>query len=460
MSQNDTIAAISTPLGEGGIGIVRLSGNEAVAISEKILKTAKGDTLGDAPSHHIRLAYAADPMSGRIVDEVLVSVMRAPHTYTREDVVEINCHGGIVAVQAVLEAAVDAGARIAEPGEFTKRAFLNGRIDLAQAEAVIDVIRSKTKEGLRIAMRQLEGGTSKEIAEIRAVVLDVLVELEASVDFEEDDLEIMPVGEILEKTVGARERLEGLIESAATGKIYKEGVKVAIVGRPNVGKSSLLNALVRDMRAIVTAVPGTTRDVIEEVVSLKGVPFRLRDTAGIRRPGDEVEEIGVSLSRKEIRGADLVLIVLAGSEILADEDMQIAEAAKGRKAIVVLNKIDLPQRTGEEQITEKIGAQIVRVCAVNGEGPERLEAGMLESVLSGEINLDASAVVASTRQKKALEKARNDLLEGEACLRKGVSAEFVSTLMEDAIDALGEMTGENVKEDILGQIFGKFCIGK
>jgi tRNA modification GTPase len=460
MDCTDTIVAISTPLGEGGIGIVRISGKEALKIANGVLKVRKGELVENVCSGRIRLAHAIEPNTGEAIDEVLVSIMRAPHTYTREDVVEINCHGGMVAVRTVLEAAVDAGARIAEPGEFTKRAFLNGRIDLAQAEAVADVIRSKTREGLKIALGQLRGQVSEQIAAIRKSVFEILVEIEAAIDFADEDLQMMPVEQLLGKTVEARDKLEKLIRSAGTGRIYKEGMRVAIVGRPNVGKSSLLNALVRDSRAIVTPVPGTTRDVVEEYVNLSGVPYRLRDTAGIREPGDEVEEIGVNLSRREIEEAHIVLLVLDASEALAREDVKIAAAAQTDKTVLVMNKVDLPQKLTREALEKEMGGTVVRISALTGEGLEELEKGMLEFALSGRVGLDGGAIITDVRHKKALEKAREDMLEAEACMRKGVSEEFVATLLHDAVGGLGEILGEKVEGDLLEEIFSKFCIGK
>lgn len=460
MDNLDTIVAISTPLGEGGIGILRLSGKEAIKISAEALRLSSGEELGEIPSHNLKLGYVIRSDTGERIDQVLVSVMRAPSTYTREDIVEVNCHGGIVPLRAALEALVEAGARLAEPGEFTKRAFLNGRIDLAQAEAVVDIIRSKTDEGLKIAMGQLEGRVSEKVSEIKKMIFEVVVQAEASIDFADEDIETMSYKDMGERIEEARREIEKLIRSADTGRAYREGVRVAIAGRPNVGKSSLLNALVKETRVIVTSVPGTTRDVVEETINIKGVPFKLRDTAGIRPPGNEVERIGVGLSRKEIRDADVVLLVLDASTPLAEEDIAIAEEAKERKTVAVLNKTDLPQKIEEESVIKKIGKEIVKISATEEEGLEDLERVMLGLVLSGDVFLNGEAIVANVRHKKALEKARDDLLEAERTIRDEIPEEFVVTLLHDALDSIGEVTGETVKADLLSKIFSQFCIGK
>ncbi len=460
MDLTDTIVAISTPLGEGGIGILRLSGNQALKIAAKIIKLSPRNRLDQMPSRTMKLCHAVNPKTGERLDRVLVSVMRAPQTYTREDIVEINCHGGIIPLQETLEAAVEAGARLAEPGEFTKRAFLNGRIDLAQAEAVVDVIRSKTREGLKVAMGQLEGQLSQKVCEIRGLIVDVLVQIEASIDFVDEDIEVLSREEILNKIEEATEQLEKLIRTAQTGKIYREGIQVAIAGRPNVGKSSLLNALLREARAIVTSIPGTTRDIVEEIVNIGGVPFKLRDTAGIRKPDGEIEKIGVDLSRKAIKGADIVLLVLDTSESLTKEDLQIIEENRKRKAIAVLNKIDLPQKLDEEIVSGKFGKRAARISATKGKGLEDLEQAMLNLVLSGEVIPDREAIVANVRHKKALEKAKCDLLEASSSLRGETPEEFVAAVLKDVLDSLGEVTGETVQENLLDKIFSQFCIGK
>lgn len=460
MDLMDTIAAISTPLGEGGIGILRLSGDQALNIAGKILNLQAKKKLNEVASHHIALGYALNPRTGERLDQVLVSVMRAPHTYTREDVVEINCHGGVVALQETLEAAIEAGARLAEPGEFTKRAFLNGRIDLAQAEAVADIIRAKTKEGLKVAMGQLGGRLSKRVSEIQGIVLDILVQIEASIDFLDEDIEVMSKEEILCKAGEAMCKLEKLIRTAGAGIIYRDGIKVVIAGRPNVGKSSLLNALLRESRAIVTPIPGTTRDIVEEIINIGGAPFKLRDTAGIREPFDEVEKMGVALSREAIKGADMILLVLDMSERLQQEDREIMKEAKDYKVIAVLNKVDLVARIEEEAVLEEFGERTVKVSATREKGIEKLERVMLDIVLRGHVYRGAEAIVNNVRHKKALERARADLAEAAKSIEEDIPGECVAAVLKDVLDSLGEITGDSVEENMMDRIFSEFCIGK
>jgi len=456
----DTIAAISTPLGEGGIGILRLSGSVSIKIADKIIELPGGEKLIQTHSHQMKLAHIVNPRTNETLDEALVSVMRAPKTYTREDVVEINCHGGIVALQETLKVAIEAGARLAKPGEFTKRAFLNGRIDLAQAEAVIDVIRSKTKEGLDVAMKQLEGGLSKKINEIHQQVTNLLVQMEASIDFSDEDLEILPRDEMGSQMRSLSEELKALIASSETGKIYRDGVDVVIAGRPNVGKSSLMNALLREARAIVTPVPGTTRDIVEEIINLGGAPFKLRDTAGIRRSHDEVEKIGVELSHKAIEDAEIVLTVFDGSEALLTEDVEILNRTNDRRTIIAINKIDLPQKIDKERIAGVSDSKQIAVSATKGTGLEELERAMLDMVLSGQVNRGTDVIVANVRHQKALEKAKANLDEALKGMNQDVPEEFICAILRDMLDDLGEISGETVQENIVERIFSQFCIGK
>jgi len=460
VSSRDTIAAISTPLGEGGIGILRLSGGESIKIADKIVILPKGKKLLKADTHQISLGHAVNPKTKEVLDEVLITVMRAPKTYTKEDIVEINCHGGIIALQETLRAAVEAGARLAQPGEFTKRAFLNGRIDLAQAEAVIDIVCSKTKEGLDVAMKQLEGGLSKKISEIRQGVTAVLVQLEASIDFSDEDLELLPREEIQLRIQSLNKEIETLIASSETGKIYRDGVDVVIAGRPNVGKSSLMNALLREARAIVTPVPGTTRDIVEEIINLGGVPFKLRDTAGIRPSKDEVEKIGVELSHKAIDEADVILAIFDGSESLLAEDLEILNKTNNRRTIIVINKIDLPQKINREKIDKGSKVKQLDVSATEEVGLEDLEKAMLDMVLLGRVDRGTGVIVANVRHRKALEKAKKNTSEALQGISEGVPEEFISAVLRDVLDDLGEISGETVKENILEKIFSQFCVGK
>jgi tRNA modification GTPase len=442
----DTIAAISTPLGEGGIGIVRLSGAEALSIAKVVFQ-------GKLSDRRLSYGHVIDPQTGERVDEVLVSYMAAPHTYTREDVVEINCHGGPLPLQRILQLALRHGARLAQPGEFTLRAFLNGRIDLAQAESVLDVIRATTEASLRVAMHGLDGRLSSAIKDLRAQLLSVLAYLTARIDFPEDEVPGQDVAQPLDDTL---RKLRDLIATADAGMVYRFGVKTAIVGRPNVGKSSLLNRLLREDRSIVTPIPGTTRDTIEEVANLKGVPFILVDTAGIIHSKDVVESLGVERSRKAIEQADLVLTVVDVSQPLTDADREIVALIGGKAALVVANKCDLPR----QDEPEKLGRQTVYTSALSGEGLSRLEDKMVELALGGEVVVSDALMVNNPRHKDALERAATTLAQALQDLDTGMPDDFVTIHLTASLNALGEITGETVQEDLLETIFANFCIGK
>ncbi|MDP2952753.1 MAG: tRNA uridine-5-carboxymethylaminomethyl(34) synthesis GTPase MnmE, partial [Chloroflexota bacterium] len=438
----DTIAAISTPIGEGGIGIVRLSGGEARAIAGRLF---------DRPLSHRRLVYGhiIDSTSGEIVDEVLVAYMAAPHTYTREDMVEINCHGGPLPLQRTLELLLRNGARLAQPGEFTLRAFLNGRIDLAQAEAVLDVVRAKTAASLRVAVQGLGGRLSVPIKEVRAQLMSVLAYLTARIDFPEDE-----VGEqdILGPLKGAQAGLQRLIASADAGMVYRQGVRTTIVGKPNVGKSSLLNCLLRESRAIVTAIPGTTRDTLEEVVNLQGVPFVLIDTAGIVESDDLVEHLGVERSRRAIEQADFVLLVIDTSAPLEASDREIMALLADKSVLVVANKCDLPRRTELNELPWLV----VSTSALTGEGLAELEEEMVRAVLGGQVVSSDALLVSNPRHKDALERAERHLGAAIASTETGLPEDFVSIDLTAALNALGEITGETVTEELLETIFSNF----
>jgi len=442
----DTIAAVSTPIGEGGIGIVRLSGGDALPIARRLLPAE----LEDRRLVHGRVI---DPESGEVVDEVLVAYMRAPHSYTREDVVEINCHGGPMPLQRILGLALRHGARLANPGEFTLRAFLNGRVDLAQAESVLDVIQAKTQASLRLAVDGLGGRLSKQVRGVRESLMDVLAYLTARIDFPEDEVEEQEVGGPLE---GARSTLRELIASADAGIVYRQGVRTAIVGRPNVGKSSLLNRLLGESRAIVTAIPGTTRDTLEEVVNLKGVPFLLVDTAGIMDGADEVEALAVARSRRAIEQADFVLFVVDASEPLADSDRQIIGLLKGKEVLVAANKCDLPPRAGMGELPWLR----VATSALTGEGLAELENGMVDAVLGGRVVTSDAALVTNPRHKEALVRAEGHVVQAEKTIANCLPEDFATIDLTAALNALGEITGETVTEDLLEAIFSRFCIGK
>ncbi|MHB1004816.1 MAG: tRNA uridine-5-carboxymethylaminomethyl(34) synthesis GTPase MnmE [Chloroflexota bacterium] len=456
---DDTIAAIATPIGEGGVGIVRLSGPRAGTIAQALFRRTRG--RGELRSHRLYYGHVHDPQSGAVVDEVLLAYMRAPHTYTREDVVEINCHGGPLPLQRVLALALREGARLANPGELTLRAFLNGRLDLAEAEAVVDVVRARTEPGLRLAVAQLGGDLSRAVASLRRQSLDVLAYLTATIDFAEDEIPPQDVeGSLAAAIAGA----DSLLAGADAGIIYRQGLRVAIVGRPNVGKSSLLNALLRENRAIVTPVPGTTRDTVVETLNLRGIPVVLVDTAGICDAQDLVERLGVERSREAVAGADLVLFILDASEPPQVYDREVASLIAGKPAVVVLNKSDLPARLGalgaEEAARLLPGAPIVAMAASLGAGVTALEDAVAAAVLGGRAGVSAEPLVSNPRHKDALRRARERLAAALDGWRAGLPADFATIDLRAAVDALGEITGESASEDLLETIFSQFCIGK
>lgn len=454
----DTIAAISTALGEGGIGIVRLSGPKAIAITDQLYRGRK--PLGEVEAG--RIVYGKIVQNGETIDEVLVSIFRAPFSYTREDVVEINCHGGVAVTRRILQAVLDGGARLAEPGEFTKRAFLNGRIDLAQAEAVIDVIRSKTDLTLRNAVRQLTGRLSNVIRPVRDRLIDAIAQIEAAIDYPDDDIDILDRPE-LESAIGVSiADLERVVATADIGKVLSEGIACAIVGRPNAGKSSLLNQLLREERALVTDVPGTTRDVIEETVNINGVPLRLLDTAGIRQTKDVVENLGVERAKTSISEADVILFVVDGSAPLTEEDRMIASMLQGKEVLGVVNKIDRSRRVTDEELEGLLpGIKWVGISALTGEKIDVMENALLDLVGVGKIDASLDAVIVTReRHRQSLNKAISSLKDALHTLSMDMPYDLVSIDLQQAAEYLGEITGETVKEDVLDRIFSRFCIGK
>ncbi len=459
-----TICAISTPPGEGGIGIVRLSGTEAVRIAESLFRSPRGVKLESVLSRS--LVYGHIVENGRKIDEVLVSVMRAPHTYTREDIVEINCHSGIAALRTVLDMVLERGARLARPGEFTKRAFLNGRIDLTQAEAVLDIVRAKTQEALEAAMTRMAGAFSDQIVQVRDRLVRVLAHLEASIDFPEEDITPFLASEakaVVEESVG---RIGKLIEDSWRGMLYREGVTVAITGKPNVGKSSIFNALLRRSRAIVTPYPGTTRDVLEETVNIGGVCVRLCDGAGIRASEDEIERIGVSVAEQSVVEAQIVLFVLDQSEPLSAEDDMVRDRLMnlGKEVIAVMNKTDLPVRADPHavaQITQELNSlHVVRTCATDGSGIRELEEAISDLIFKGRAPSPTQAIVARAYQQDALKRADKALRTFLASAEGRMPPECLAIDLRDALEPLGEIVGEVTTEDILDRIFSQFCIGK
>jgi tRNA modification GTPase len=453
----DSIAAISTSLGEGGVGIVRISGSNAYKIAEKVIITAGGNNEWLKESHRMHYGWVADPATGKVIDEVLFSAMREPKTYTREDVVEINCHGGYIPLKETLRVVLAAGARMAEPGEFTKRAFLNGRIDLAQAEAVIDIIRAKTERALKIAVSQLDGRLSETLAAIQDKILAMLAGMEAAIDFPEEDIQEETAENMRVSTGEIIAELDALLVLAATGKIYREGIKTAIIGRPNVGKSSLLNALLGQERAIVTDIPGTTRDIIQETINIRGIPLVLTDTAGLRETRDPVEKIGVSRAQELARDADLLLLVVDARDFYTSEDKKILKKVDFKKTILVINKIDLKESLTER---EEFPIRSVRLSSLTGQGITRLEELIEELITSGKAELSETVIVSRARHEDAIRRARKYMEELLAGFYVETPLDLLSIDLRSAWEALGEITGSTVTEDLLDRIFSDFCIGK
>ncbi|MFQ5848808.1 MAG: tRNA uridine-5-carboxymethylaminomethyl(34) synthesis GTPase MnmE, partial [Candidatus Methylomirabilales bacterium] len=448
----------ATPPGEGGIGIVRLSGPRVLEVVCRVFTPSSGTEPREFKSHTIHHGHVIDPATGAVIDEVLLLLMRAPRSYTGEDVAELHGHGGRVSLRAMLETVFREGARPAWPGEFTRRAFVNGRLDLAQAEAVLDVVRAKTEAGLKAAVRQLQGGLSERVQGLRAELLSVLATLEASVDFPEEGLDLPEVGELEKRIYRIEEGLEALIRKAREGRLLREGATVVIAGRPNVGKSSLLNALLGRERAIVSVVPGTTRDTVEEECQIGGVPVRLIDTAGLRQEsGDPVEEEGLRRTRGALEQADLTIVVVDGSEGITPLDLQAFSAPRDPR-ILVVNKSDLPPALPSAVYPNRFGVQPLFTSAVSGQGVEGLR-GELELCLGGEANGEAMMMV-GPRHREALERAQGQLRAARSGLGEGLSFELVAVDLREALGALGEIVGETVTEEVLDRIFREFCIGK
>ncbi|MDR0922492.1 MAG: tRNA uridine-5-carboxymethylaminomethyl(34) synthesis GTPase MnmE [Lactobacillales bacterium] len=458
----DTIAAISTPPGEGAISIVRLSGDDAVKIAAKVFRQGNKN-LAEVPTHTIHYGHIVEPKNNKNVDEVMVSVMYAPKTFTRENVVEINCHGGIVVVNQVLQLLLREGARLAEPGEFTKRAFLNGRVDLSQAEAVMDLIRAKTDKAMGVAISQLDGNLSTLIRNMRQEILDTLAQVEVNIDYPEyDDVEEMTTKLLLEKAELVKQQLRQLLQTAKQGKILREGLSTAIIGRPNVGKSSLLNHLLREEKAIVTDIAGTTRDVIEEYVNVRGVPLKLIDTAGIRETEDIVERIGVERSRKALAESDLILLVLNASEPLTKEDRGLIEATNGLKRIVLLNKTDLPQKLDLSEVQQLVNdTTILSVSVLENQGLDTLEEEIARLFFGGETGESRDATyLSNTRHIALIEQAEQALEEVISGIEAGMPVDLVQIDMTRCWDYLGEVIGESVQDELITQLFSQFCLGK
>ncbi|MGG7042598.1 tRNA uridine-5-carboxymethylaminomethyl(34) synthesis GTPase MnmE [Staphylococcus aureus] len=456
----DTITSISTPMGEGAIGIVRLSGPQAVEIADKLYKGKH--LLNDVPSHTINYGHIIDPKSKEVVEEVMVSVLRAPKTFTREDIIEINCHGGILTINRVLELTMTYGARMAEPGEFTKRAFLNGRIDLSQAEAVMDFIRSKTDRASKVAMNQIEGRLSDLIKKQRQSILEILAQVEVNIDYPEyDDVEDATTEFLLEQSKEIKQEINRLLDTGAQGKIMREGLSTVIVGKPNVGKSSMLNNLIQDNKAIVTEVAGTTRDVLEEYVNVRGVPLRLVDTAGIRETEDIVEKIGVERSRKALSQADLILFVLNNNEALTQEDYTLYEVVKNEDVIVIVNKMDLEQNIDINEVKDMIGdTPLIQTSMLKQEGIDELEIQIRDLFFGGEVQNQDMTYVSNSRHISLLKQARQTIQDAIDAAESGVPMDMVQIDLTRTWEILGEIIGETASDELIDQLFSQFCLGK
>lgn len=456
---DDTIAAIATAPGEGGIGIIRISGEKSLEVAQSIFKSKSGKMIKDYNAR--TLIYGTIVDGEKVIDEVLLAYMKGPNSYTAEDVIEINCHGGFISVKKILELILSKDVRLAEAGEFTKRAFLNGRIDLSQAEAIIDVIKSKTDMAHEVAQSQLEGSLAKKIKDLRMNVTEVLAHLTVSIDFSEEDVEEITYQTLETKSSELRNEIKKLYDTAESGKILRDGLKTVIVGKPNVGKSSLLNSILGENRAIVTDIAGTTRDVIEEFVNIKGIPLKIVDTAGIRETDDIVEKIGVEKSRESFSTADLVIMVLDASRKLAEEDIEILESLKNKKTIVLLNKIDLKPEIEIEKIKEYVNEEdIIEISALKHQGIEELHDKIEAMVYQGSVKNSSNLMITNSRHKDALFKAYEAINDAISAIEQRMPYDFIEVDFKNIWDYLGYINGDTVREDLLDTIFANFCIGK
>ncbi len=459
-SSQDTIAAIATPAGQAGIGIIRISGPISYAIAQKLFLPRK--SLKGFESHRLYLGEFRDPESGDTVDEVLLSFMKGPRSYTCEDVIEINSHSGHVLLSKILQLVLKEGARLAEPGEFTWRAYLNGRIDLTQAEAVVDLINARSERGIHLASLQLRGHLAKEVEKLREVLMDLLAYTEVAIDFPEEEHEIM----LREETAALIEHdvigsVQTLIHAHDRRRLWVDGVRTMILGRVNVGKSSLLNRLAEEQRALVTSIPGTTRDIIESTIHMEGIPMRLMDTAGFRKVRNEVEELGIQMTKKRVEEADFLLVVVDRSRPLSQEDLDILSLAGPRQVLVVFNKMDLPSRLGSRMYHEAFkGIPSVEISALTGEGLDRLRQAVVDCILTSGTDLLSSGAAPNLRHSQLLEEAMSHFTDAARNIRESAPMEIVSADLRSGLDALGDITGETTSEDVLDRIFSRFCIGK
>lgn len=457
LTEFDTIAAISTPIGEGGISIVRMSGEDAVKIANKVFK---GANLSKVPTHTIHYGHIVDPDTEKTIDEVMVTVMRAPKTFTREDIVEINCHGGIVVTNHILQLLLGHGARMADPGEFTKRAFVNGRIDLTQAESVMDIVRAKTDKARQVAVQQLSGGLLKKIRAMRKKILNTLANVEVNIDYPEYDADTVTAKQMADTSQSVINKINQLLKTAQEGTVLRNGLATAIVGRPNVGKSSLLNYLTKSDKAIVTDVPGTTRDTLEEYVSIKGVPLKLVDTAGIRHTSNKVEKIGVERSEAALKKADLVLLILDSSEELTDEDMALIKETDGKKRIIILNKTDLGQKITTAGMKKLTGSAVISTSILKEKNLDELEDTIKKLFFSGIENSNDQVMVTNQRQAGLLQKAKKQLQDVIHAVNKDVPVDIAQIDFTGAWDTLGEITGDSAPDELINDLFSQFCLGK
>ena len=457
----DTIAAVATAYGEGGIGIVRISGENAEDIVKAIFRPFAAQNKKPIVNRRLEYGHIISPEDGAVIDEVLTVLMKAPGSYTREDVAEIQCHGSIVALGKIFALVLKQGARAAEPGEFTKRAFLNGRIDLSQAEAVIDLIKAKTDKGFEVALDQMEGGLSTNIKEQRAGLMELLVQIAVNLDYPEEDIEELTYAKLKIGIEKIQAEIKALSDTAETGRMIRDGLRVTIAGRPNVGKSSLMNALLKESRAIVTDIPGTTRDTIEEVLSLRGIPVYLTDTAGIHRTEDRIERIGIEKSKEAFNRADLILFMIDGSLPLREEDREIAAHIGGRKTIILINKKDLGRKVTEEDLHRLLpGAVMIDTSLVEEAATRELEEAILSLVYGGQISQQENRMVTNVRQQDLLLRAEAALADAKTAVEKEAALDFVEVDIRQAWELLGEMIGETVSEDIIQEVFARFCLGK
>lgn len=477
---DDTIAAIATPIGESGIGIVRISGKDALKVADKIFVSRNGGKPSSFKTYTVHYGWIASRSPGprvrgskfknprtqepknprtEIIDEVILTIMRAPKSYTKEDVVEINCHGGITALRSVLDLVLENGCRVARPGEFTKRAFLNGRIDLTQAEAVLDIIRSKTNSGLKVGIEQLKGALSVEINKIRKILLDILSVLEANIDFPEEEAGRADLQGILKKLSTINRQLIAMIDASKYGRIIREGIRAVICGRPNVGKSSLLNALLKQERSIVTHIPGTTRDAIEEIIDIKGIPVRIVDTAGILEPRDLIERKAVARSKQYLDSADLAILLFEGNKKITREDKTLMERLKKKTCIAVINKIDLKQAIERDKIS-KIFKYLVDISAKRLKNIDLLEGAIVNLIFNGKVASPESGLVCNLRHIEAVKEAQKLIAKALDSLDNNLSLEFIAQDLKEALSGIDSLLGKRYQEDLLDRIFRDFCIGK